>query len=460
MGKNRKPYTIGELIEVSSRYDDLKEFRTKEKRAYCAMQRRGLLEQLCAHMKRYWDNYTESELSAIAAKYDDLKMFRKKEANAYDAILRRGLTDVLCGHMKRRATRRTDEELAAIASKYNSLPEFREQETAVYVAISHRGFVDKLCSHMERLNKRSCSEEELAAIASKYDTMQDFRREENSAYRTIVERGLLDKLCRHMKRRFKTEEEIAEICRRYDNLKEFRKKEHNLYNSILDRGLVDKMCGHMERTGNLFKRKVYVFTFSDGYAYVGLTQDPKYRYKQHVEEAIKSPVYRHIQETGASHEFKILTGWIDKKDVGKVEESYIERYANDGWKMLNKAKGGGLGCGIQYDYTHEKIQSEANKYRYLEDFRKYSKRYYEFVRIHNLFDEYCSHMERRYRKHGYWNLENCIKAAKECKSRSELQKRYRRAYKVLYEANLLDRYVPPLRKRKSKNPTSVCESDS
>lgn len=29
--------------------------------------------------------------------------------------------------------------------------------------------------------------------------------------------------------------------------------------------------------------------------------------------------------------------------VGGIEDEYIKKYAADGWKMLNKAKGGSLG---------------------------------------------------------------------------------------------------------------------
>jgi hypothetical protein len=286
----------------------------------------------------------EEELAAIAAKYDVMIDFINKEPNAYALIRRRGLLDKFCGHMKREQINLTLDELAKIASKYTVLKEFREKEPHAYRSITHRGLLDELCGHMEHTsNGRSV--EELSAIAAKYDTLQDFYN-----------------------------------------------KDYNVYESIRKRGLMDELCSHMKRTGNWARRKVYAFTFSDGYAYVGLSCNPKERYRQHTSGKFKSSVYKHIKETCASFEFNILTDWLDIDDVAKAENDYIKKYEADGWKMLNRVRGGGLGTKTG-GYTRHMLRFVTESYECVEDFKEGAPRYYRYIIRHNLFDEFCSHMK-------------------------------------------------------------------
>lgn len=349
MGKVRKPYTEEELAEAASRYTELKEFRKKEYRIYSVILKRGLLDKLCKHMKRaHRNNITNEELAEIASRYDTLLEFSKKEVSSYSLICHRGLQDQLFKHMKLGHARKSSkEELAAIAAKYDNLAEFRKNEYRTYAIMQKRGYVEELCAHMERGHKDGFTNEELAEIAKRYKTHKDFKKNDYSALVTIRARGLFDKLCGHLQfghSRKRSDEELAEIASRYDNIKEFLEKEHSIYMTIQSRGLLDKLCGHMKRTANLSKRKIYVFTFSDGYAYVGLTRDIKRRYSEHTTGNKKdTPVFKHIRKTGATFEFTVLTDWLNIDVVGEIEDDYIRKYKSKGWKMLNRARGGGLG---------------------------------------------------------------------------------------------------------------------
>lgn len=347
--KNRKPYTEEELREAASRYTEIKEFRKKEHRIYGVILKRGLLDKLCKHMKRaHRNNITNEELAEIAFRYDTLLEFSQKEASTYSLICSRGLQDQLFKHMKLGHARKSSkEELAAIAAKYDNLAEFSKKEYRTYAIMQKRGYVKELCAHMKRGHKDGYTNEELAEIAKRYQTHQDFKKNDYSALVTIRARGLFDQLCGHLKfghSRKRSDEELAEIASRYDNIKEFLEKEHSIYMTIHSRGLLDKLCGHMKRSANLSKRKIYAFTFSDGYAYVGLTRDVKRRYSEHTTGNKKeTPILKHIRETGATFDFNVLTDWLSIDIAGEIEEEYIKRYKAEGWKMLNKARGGSLG---------------------------------------------------------------------------------------------------------------------
>ena len=349
MGKNRKPYTEEELVEIVSRYDSLTEFRKKERSVYWVIQKRGMIDKLCGHMKRSHRNrWTDEDLAEVASRYDTLKEFADKEKSAYATICKRGLGDKMFAHMKLGHARRSSKEkLAAIAVKYDNLAEFVEKEYKTYAVMSKRGYVDELCAHMKRGHRGSFSDEELSEIALRYETLQDFKKNDYSALVTIRSRGLFDKLCGHLEfghARRRSDEELAEIASHYDNVKEFLEKEKNIYTVISERGLLKKLCGHMKHAANLTKRKIYAFTFSDGYAYIGLTQDVERRYSEHMTgKRKKTPVHNHIRKTGATFEFAVLTDWLDVDVAGKIEDDYIKQYAAEGWKMMNRTGGGSLG---------------------------------------------------------------------------------------------------------------------
>ena len=487
-----------ELADVAKKYDNLSEFKEKDNATYQLIGRRGLLKELCKHMKRkVRQDLTEDELAEIVTQYDSLSELQKKDHTAYSIICRRGLLDKLCGNLKRKTSKyRTNEDLSKIASNYGILKEFREEEPAAYHAIQERGLLKELCGHMEREASPPLSDDDLAEIASNYTVLKDFRSNENSVYTIIRKRGLFNKLCGQMKRGYRdlTDGLLADIASGYSTREEFCEKDSSAYSTACRRRIIDKICAHMDRQvmpvgywtkercqqkakdyntkedfrqgcpsahgaaqkngwlddicshmvprGNWFKRKIYVFTFSDGYAYVGLAQDPADRYRAHVSgRDKKSPVLPHIKETDATYEFKLLTDWLDKDVAAREEEKYRKEYAAEGWKMLNKIRGGGLG-GTTKVYTHERILREVGKYEYVDDLRDGSPLFYKYILRHHLWEEYCGKMKFKRAPNCYWTIERAISVVPECKFRSELRKKYYQAYKVLSKHGLLDKYYP------------------
>ena len=348
--KGEYKHSDEELAEIASRYDSVAEFVEKDRNVYLTISKRGLLDKLCANMKREKINYTDEELVAVAKGYDDLTLFKTEHPNAYAAIQRRGLIDKLTGHMKRHMRADyTDGELRAIASKYDNLAKFRKEQRYPYFAIVRRGKVDELCKHMKRAFHTDYTDEEIRAVALGYRTRDEFRKNDGGAYLAAHRRGILDEVCSHMEevrrpKGFYTKEYCHSVALEYRTRGEFQKGDRNTYNHAFQEGWLDDICGHMVVVGNWMRRKIYAFTFSDGYAYIGLSFDPEHRRRRHTDvEKKKSAVYKHIEETGASYEFKILTDWLDIDVVGKMEDDYIKKYAADGWKMLNRVKGGALG---------------------------------------------------------------------------------------------------------------------
>lgn len=333
----------------------------------------------------------------------------------------------------------SEEELAEIASHYTVLAEFATKERRIYKIIKRYGLFDKLCNRMERKHVFR-NEEELAAVASGYDDLMLFKKEQPQVYSVICQRGLYDKLCAHMKRGKKvryTDEELKTITSGCNSMKEFYTKNKGVFLAVCRRGLIGELCGHMERRGSVFKRKIYVFTFSDGYAYVGLAKDPNRRRWEHLSGKSKSsPILPHIKETGATFEFTVLTDWLDKDIAAKTEDDYIKKYAADGWTMLNRVRGGALGSLVLL-YTERNIRKEVDKYEYLEDFQKNSPGFYRYVRIHHLQDKYLAGLKSR-----KVTNEERMDIIASCKTSGELYKKNKTVYKWLHKHHRLYEFYP------------------
>ena len=143
----------------------------------------------------------------------------------------------------------------------------------------------------------------------------------------------------------------------YKTKDEFRKGNAGAHGWAYKHGVLDELFRDVESPGNYNRKKIYVYEFEDGYAYVGLTDDLDRREYQHKNE--KSPVKDHIAETGLQPERKILSGWLEKDEAQVYEDEMINTYAAAGWKMLNKKKGGALGRKRDLLYTLDDLKAAA-----------------------------------------------------------------------------------------------------
>ena len=449
MGKKRKSYTNEELAEIAKSYGTSAELRKNNKSAYLQMSKRGLLKKLCAHMDGWF--HSEDELAAIAEEYDDLALFRKEKKTIYNAIRRKGLLEKLCGHMKRHTRPDyTDEELTEIANRYNDLRQFRKEQRYPYFAIQRRGLLDEMCGHMKRNMRKAYTEEEIRSRALTYKTRDEFRRKDGGAYLAANRRGILDDVCSHMEelrrpKGFYSKGYCHVIALGYKTRGDFQKWDVYAYNLAFKEGWLDDICVHMKAENKWNKRLVYVYTFTDGYAYVGLTDDVKRRKNEHLHKYTHkklSPVLRHCRETGLSCEYKELTDWLDAATASKVEDDYIRKYKADGWKMLNRMRGGGLGGNVRKEHKAKAIKTIVSRYEYVEDFRESEPEVYKELCDNRQFGRYCHGLKRRKKPRGYWTLERAVAMMPECETATEFRRTYRQAYKMVKAAGMLDGYYP------------------
>lgn len=229
--------------------------------------------------------------------------------------------------------------------------------------------------------------EQCCEIAKKYNSRVEFRHKERACYYFSKEMGWYEKITEHFKRhipKHRTYEEVKDAAKKYSTRMEFKNNDMCNYCFAVSHGWLDDVCSHMKIVGDKYKRCIYAYEFSDGFCYVGLTYDIEARHLQHTSGKKLSKVYEH------SIKYKIeiptpkqLTDYVDKEKASVLEGEYIEKYKNEGWKILNIAKSGGLG-GKKHRYNKDEITKEycrdiAKNYKTPTDFTRKNQTIYKIM---------------------------------------------------------------------------------
>jgi predicted GIY-YIG superfamily endonuclease len=182
---------------------------------------------------------------------------------------------------------------------------------------------------------------------------------------------------------------------------------------------------------NPYYRLIYAFEFPDNSVYVGLTYNSTERKNEHLNtnKKHKTSVCKHIEKTGVEPIFKELTEFIDRNEASKLEGEVLEIYKNNGWKILNRVKTGGLGGNRRF-WSKTKCLEVAKKCKYKSEFIKKFSGAYESALKNGWIDICCDHMKRAPVWNKRYDLNMCLSVAKICQTRGEFQKKYNSAYQA------------------------------
>jgi len=231
--------------------------------------------------------------------------------------------------------------------------------------------------------------------------------------------------------------EIALTCK---TKTEFRLKCISAYNSSWKNGWLDEICSHMKTLGNLRKRLVYSYEFSDNSVYVGITCDENRRNNQHIE--MFGAVYDHIKETNIIPIKRIISsGYIEASDAQNLECDTVSKYVLNGWNLLNKNKTGGLG-GTILIWTKEKCYNVAMNCKTRKEFSVKHGSAYISARKNGWLNDICEHMALQRKSKNYWNFENCKSAANDFETRFEFSRKCSGAYFISSKNGWLDIFYP------------------
>lgn len=232
-------------------------------------------------------------------------------------------------------------------------------------------------------------------------------------------------------------ERCKEEASKYKSKNEYRKNANGSYKAALKNRWLSEITINMVVLGSLYKRYNYIYEFPDKHVYIGLTCDINRRNYEHL-NTINSPVFKHIEETNLKPLFKV----DELKDVNEaidIEIKTIYEYKNNGWVLLNKSKGGGVGK-TNTKWTKNKAILCAFNYKRRIDFQKNSHTCYKFCLKNKIMDEVCSHMVRNKKTNirtNKYTKEYCLVEAQKYKTKKDFYTKSQNIYRYCIRNKIL-----------------------
>lgn len=331
--------------------------------------------------------YTKEVCLNEAKKYSSRGDFKKYSPKIYDTACNKHWIDEICSHMIGKVRYKPGwwddiNNCIETASLYSTPQELMRAEKGCHASICKHKWQDICYKHM-KYRTREYSFNQLQQIARKCRTHREFREKFSGAYSSAKKKGIYSEICSHMPPlRIITKGDIPltlENCRRIANgfksRSEFQKCEKGRwYQYAIRNNILEEICEHMPQKGNKKKRCIYAAEFDDNCVYIGLTYFAERRWSDHLRKK-NSAVYKHIKKTGLTPQWKRLTDYIDYQKASRQEGVWKDKYAKEGWIILNKAKTGSLGG--DSGYTLEEVLKEASKYETVPEFFKGSPGHYQ-----------------------------------------------------------------------------------
>lgn len=448
---------------------------------------------ICARHIKYTKEVCQNE----ANKYATRGEFRKNSPEIYSVACTKHWLDEICINMEGKTKYKAGwwdniENCIATASLYNSPQELKNAESGCHASISKHKWQNICYKHMN-YRKREYTEQQLIELAKECKTHKEFRTKYPGAYSSAKNKNILDKICHHMPPlRKNTRSSIPltfENCKRIANdiksRSEFQKFENGRWYQYAKRNnILEEICEYMPPKGNKRKRCIYAVEFNDNSVYVGLTYFTKRRWSDHLRDE-NSAVYIYIKEKGLEPEWKQLTDYMDFQEASIQEGVWKDKYAKEGWIILNRAKTGALG-GCQ-GYTKEEVLNMAKKFSSLKEFNEnapgyyqsgyrsdyweeikeickplqrikyteeelkkiasdytditdfYNERHgaYEAIKRLGKIEEYCGHMSNERHRHR-WTDDEIMTVARLCHTFKEFREKYPKQYQSASRAKKLD----------------------
>ncbi|QFT69647.1 GIY-YIG catalytic domain protein [Labrenzia sp. THAF35] len=292
--------------------------------------------------------------------------------------------------------------------------------------------------------KSKWTAEKILATAKGYDSKNSFRAGNCAAYGAAYRHEFgIEYFCGHMKKNFKrwNFDDILRVARQYKTIKEFRIGDYAAYSAGLRSGRRTELYSHMNKKRNEIPRSVYIIESTDGRsAYVGLSCDPKRRYREHKRRG-KSAVRELIS---SEHRLRILAEDLTETDAQELEKATIMELAEKGVTVLNAVSGGALGALGSFRWSEPDIQKEALKYKTITSFQRGSPGAYgAATRRFGGVERFSKHMK----KLNYWDAKSIGDEALKYKTRTEFEKIMGGAVNAARRLGIMDKVCSHMSKR-------------
>jgi predicted GIY-YIG superfamily endonuclease len=271
--------------------------------------------------------------------------------------------------------------------------------------------------------------EAVQAEASKHRTRVEFKRAAPGAYRAAHRDGIIDEVCAHMTKgqmgspRQWTQGKVRAEALKHPSRIAFCRNASGAYNAARQLGILDEVCSHMIAPASAGSRCIYKITVRNtDLLYIGLTYNFHLRINQH----LRAPRFTKLADRYGSENIlaEQISEYLDKDEAAILEQELIDQFNAEGYRMLNRAKGGATGGGvIQWD--KKAILENAKKYTKNSEWRRNSAGARGAARKAGIYKEATAHMDK---VNAEWAEESVMEEARKYLSRNAFQRNARGAY--------------------------------
>jgi hypothetical protein len=354
----------------------------------------------------------------MAKKCSTQMEFRQQYNSAYNRACKEGWLDDFTWLTRTRIQELTYDVCLGYAKKCKTMSEFWAKHKTAAAKSAQMGWskewdwLERKCE--ARLNRERCYE-----LAKDCRTLQEIKRKHPGVLSRAKREGWISDYTWLVSGRVKrTYEKCLATAKKYKTRADFRKYDQNLYNAAHENGWLDDFTW-LKRTIAIEEREidnVYAYEFKSKHSvYIGRTVDLTQRDQAH--HRCKSTVAIFARRNKIPvPKMKILERGITIEEGLIKEDAWIERYRNNGWRILNIAKtglsSGSLGTLGRVRLTKVHCEHVARKYTTLKEFSNSAPHEYDKARRKKWLGEY-TWLKRSRLPLNTWTEEACMDAARQ-----------------------------------------------
>lgn len=328
--------------------------------------------------------------------------------------------------------------VSEFAKEGGNQTEFRTKHRTAYNALYIKKWWEEASAVLPRQNFFH-SDEQLIKTAKLYPSLKSMRESENQSHKSqfslIKQRKLTHIAFAHMKKQrvangHWTKKRVLDVAKSYKTVDYFRNNKSGAYDAAYRNGYIDEVKALIGETKSKSEDKHLMYVIMNkrlNLCYVGQTcQAWATRKSAHLHEnnsrhsskitKLKDTVFQPL----GSHEY-------NAEQIDNMEHKYYDYYGSVGFTMLNdKSQLGSRGSTRLI--TKKDCKKAALECKTRTEFQKRFSSKYGRARVQGWLDECYEHMPQLINPPGYWNVELCRELAKKCTGRGDFQKRCRAAY--------------------------------
>lgn len=182
-------------LKIVKKCKTIKEFSKIYYPGYSFALENKLMQKLFPNIKSR-KNWTNEELKKEALKYDQINKFRLANPNAYSVAHNRGIMKDICNHMKKRPHYNWDyQKIVELAKTYESRKKFEKENCSAYYYANKNGFLKEILEYIpiKRESRYQTTYSEAYAKMQDCNSLVEFKNIYSKEYNFLIRTKQIEK---------------------------------------------------------------------------------------------------------------------------------------------------------------------------------------------------------------------------------------------------------------------------